>query len=35
MAAAAGRQRYQWLLLLVAAVLLLGWAVTGGLSGGG
>ena len=28
--AATGRQRYQWLLVLVAAVLLLGWLVTGG-----
>lgn len=34
MAAGAGRQRFRWLLLLVAAVLLLAWAVTGGLSGG-
>lgn len=31
MAAGAGRQRYRWLLLLLAAVLLLAWAVTGGL----
>lgn len=30
MADASGRRSYQWLLLLVAAVLLLGWAVTGG-----
>ncbi len=30
MTPAAGRQRFRWLLLLVAAVLLLGWAVTGG-----
>lgn len=35
MAAPAGRQRYQWLVLLLAAVLLLAWAVTGGLGGGG
>ena len=28
--AGTGRQRYQWLLVLVAAVLLLGWLVTGG-----
>ena len=28
--AATGRQRYQWLLVLVAAALLLGWLVTGG-----
>ncbi|MBS2937581.1 ribonuclease [Nocardioides sp. J2M5] len=34
MAAGAGRQRFRWLLLLVAAVLLLVWAVGGGLSGG-
>ncbi len=33
MAAAAGRQRFRWLLLLLAAVLLLGWLATGGLSG--